>query len=146
MALRVKRLIDLFPNYNHKILTWANVNEHFKRELEQLGITIQQNNDSYNPFLYYIPPAPVGMVVYNLYFSMYFDATVYTSCFKKPLGIDIEPRHPEWQNFDETYPYIPGLQCKIFQAIYGSEWIKHVTIRLNGYEKSLSPLEKEKLL
>lgn len=144
----VKRLVDLFPNYTHKIhLNWFM--DGLQDSLSLLGIETSSSLELREMYvnvkiLTYTPAQSIGVVSYREFLlNGQIEKYEITQENKHlPLFIRIEPPHPEWEPFDLENLYVPKLQVRIFKAIHGEKW--HQCVKIAG--RVYFPLVKSKLM
>lgn len=122
---RVKRLIDLFPNYTHNFnIFLLNNNDAIKSGLLAAGIETSITANG----IMYTPAEPVGVVTYST--SIWLDRcdVCYTD-YGNGIGtilLAFDPPHPDVEILSFENPRLSGLQVEIFQAIFGPDWPKYV--------------------
>lgn len=129
-CLRVKRLVDLFPNYTHNFNTCGH-KDTMKYLLSGIGLEFQGGN---GPTLIYTRENPIGILAYSMY-------SIRANRIKEkvkdrgngvsyPLIIHFDPPHPDWYNYSFDNPTFPELQVKIFQAVFGDDWPQYVSVTI----------------
>lgn len=132
-CLRIKRLIEAFPDYTHVVRVDVGNIHDLQSELSELNVktNLQYHLGSNVQNLIYTPENSVGMAYYEIY-DLNWNFFEYTigECAIGPLCVRFDPPHPDWHTFSFDEPTLPALQAKIFQAIYGEDWPKYVDLRI----------------
>lgn len=138
LSQRIKRLIEAFPNYNHKISCPDNHVEDFQSQLLLTGIKMDLV-DNHNAYFSYKPEKPIGTIWYNYYTisERYGNYNIQDrgKGICDPLCLNFNPPHPDWEDFSITEPILPALQARIFQAIYGKDWPKYVKLTIRKFQE-----------
>lgn len=133
---RIKRLMDLFPNYIHNIDVYSD-SDGLQKDLLLLGINTEQTTEDHvgiEIHLIYKPETFVGTVHYS---SRELEYERFMTSFLVGDGdiswtplVYIEPSHPEIHKLSFDDPNLSPLQAKIFEAVYGPEWPKFVHVTM----------------
>ena len=134
LAIRIKRLVESFPDYTHDILVYRNFSD-LQKKIFGCGIeTIHKEEDigfDIEDHLIYTPEASVGVISYNdngisiLNYDREFNDSIYNT-----IKVKFNPPHKDFHPCTFQDPTLCALQYKIFKAIFGDEWPKYVNINI----------------
>ena len=135
---RMKNLIKLFPRHIHilqKHIMSRDQQEKFSRNASFFGLILESST------LYKCYPVEVNTddfpsldYEYPVFIQGPFRQCVDANSLM--LGVCDSANPYIWKNCTDVNNVIPKLQCEIFQAIFGPNWINTVTVTI---EKKLVP-------
>ena len=143
---RVKRLLALFPNHVHVIGLIGL--DYDKNEFTTL---LKKNRIMYTIqgecFSVYLPECKTDNPLY--YYERVYKPLkpetfhIYPGATLISYGVESIDFPQMFNGVSVDFPYIPKLQCDIFDAIFGKAWMEYYTFQLEGFGTLLFPrLEK----
>ena len=136
---RIKRVVGLFPDYRHyicDILKYPALPDILRKTLKHIEIREQG--------LWYLPPSgkKKPFISYDEIFSQIYEMTVglsgnrlyglfFVGLEDKFTNGAVFPIDNPWKDFSDGN-YLPEIQIKILDAIYGPEWEKYLSFSYNG--------------
>ena len=142
---RIKRLLALFPNYVHVMsLSGLDYDENEFTGLLEKNHIMWKNIAGC--FSVHLPECKTDNQLYyfeRVYKPLKSETFYLSSGLNVVFGVDCIDLYSMFNSVPLENPYLPKLQCDIFDAIFGKAWMECYTFYMDNVGKLLLPrLEK----